>query len=382
MKKILISLLALLVLPGLVSAQSKKQIIKQVEQRVQSAVKQQALRGSGAAVKGVAKKATQATAKKATQATAKKMAAKATAKKAVAQASANKGTQFAARKAGQVMEERALQARKKMHTSTLSPQEREKQMDGLLRAQLFGDEPIFTATSYAALRKQMNSLDVAIANKDIQLAPAGRLSKETRRINTGLAQYMLQKADIKEQIIKGYALTDAFLEGYYLRRIYPYLSKPTYQADKSGHMYRGIYMTVDELASTLKTGFLTKMNTWSTGAKDGKQIISFSTSTGEAMSYIFQSSGNHPNGIGVVFEVDRDIPGLEYWEDADLNSTKTIYHGYQDIPANRIRNVYVYGEYGLESLVEILIKAQKGQVRSNKQWVSVFDGGAFGGFSR
>ena len=56
MKKILISLLALLVLPGLVSAQSKKQIIKQVEQRVQSAVKQQALRGSGAAVKGVAKK--------------------------------------------------------------------------------------------------------------------------------------------------------------------------------------------------------------------------------------------------------------------------------------------------------------------------------------
>ena len=45
MKKILISLLALLVLPGLVSAQSKKQIIKQVEQRVQSAVKQQALRG-------------------------------------------------------------------------------------------------------------------------------------------------------------------------------------------------------------------------------------------------------------------------------------------------------------------------------------------------
>ncbi len=227
MKKILISLLALLVLPGLVSAQSKKQIIKQVEQRVQSAVKQQALRGSGAAVKGVAKKATQASAKKATQATAKKMAAKATAKKAVAQASANKGTQFAARKAGQVMEERALQARKKMHASTLSPQEREKQMDGLLRAQLFGDEPIFTATSYAALRKQMNSLDVAIANKNIQLAPAGRLSKETRRINTGLAQYMLQKADIKEQIIKGYALTDAFLEGYYLRRIYPYLSKPS-----------------------------------------------------------------------------------------------------------------------------------------------------------
>lgn len=390
MKKILISLLALLVLPGLVSAQNKKQIIKRVEQKLESAVKQQASRGSGAAVKGAAKKATQASAKKATQATAKKMAAQATAKKAtqatakkaVAQASAHKETQFAAKKAGQLMEERALQARKKMQVSTLSPQEHEKQVDGLLRAQLFGEEPIFTANSYEALRKQMNSLDVAIANKNLQLAPAGRLSKEARRINTGLAQYMLNKESVKEQVIKGYALTDSFLEGYYLRRIYPYLSKPSYQADKSGYLYRGIYMTVDELAATLKDGFLTKMNTWSTGAKKGQQMISFSTSTGEAMTYIFQTSGNHPNGIGVVFEVDRDLPGLEYWENAELNSTKTIYHCYKDVPASRIRNVYVYGEYGLESLVEILIKAQKGKVKSNQQWVSVFDGGAYGGFSR
>lgn len=387
MKKILLIMLAFVVMPSLVNAQSKKQIIKRVEQKLESTVKQQALRSSSSVAKTTAKKAAQASAKKAAQASAKKIAVKvpakkatqSTAKKPVAKTTAKAQSQSTAEKAGQVMEKRAMQARQKMHVSPLSPEEHEMRADAFLRAQLFGDTPIFTSTAYEALRNQMNALDVSLANKTLHLSPAGRLSKESRRINTGLAQYMLNKESVKEQIVKGYALSDAFLEGYYLRRIYPYLSKPSFQADQSGHLYRGIYMTVDELAATLKDGFLTKMNTWSTGARKGERIVSFSTSTGEAMSYIFQTSGNHPNGIGVVFEVDRDLAGLEYWEDPILNSTKTIYHCYKDVPASRIRNVYVYGEYGLESLVEILIKAQKGKVKSNQQWVSVFDGGAFGG---
>ena len=342
MKKILSVMLALLVLPSLVNAQTQKQIIRQIEKQIERSIKKQVKRKPGRASKRTLKIVRTG----------------------------------AAEKAAKAMEHKAALARKNWHISQLSLKEHEHRTDAFLRGLLFGGPSLVSFTSYDSLLKQLEAVDAAIAGHTLQVVPAERLSKETRRLNKPMARDLLLKN--KAQVINGYALTDDFLEGYYLRRIYPYLSKPSFQADKSGHLYRGIYMTVDELAATLKDGFLTKMNTWSTGAKKGQQMISFSTSTGEAMTYIFQTSGHHPNGIGVVFEVDKDLPGLEYWNDPVLNSTKTIYHCYKDVPANRIRNVYIYGEFGLESLVEILIKAQKGQVKSNQDWVRIFNGGIFG----
>lgn len=264
----------------------------------------------------------------------------------------------------------STQSKKAAHAAKRS----QEQEDALLRGRLLGDEAfpssmILRKTQTLAKKQAQNA-----ATQDLRLVPSQRLANEKRRLNIPLATSLLMLH--KESIIKAYSLPDSFLEGYYLRRIYPYMDKPAFAKDKSGHMFRGIFMTVDELASTLQNGFLTSMNTWNVGAKNkGEQFISFSTSTGEAQSYIFQGDGNskHPYGIGVVFEVEPNIKGLEFWNDKQLNSTNTIYHCYQDVPAEKILNVYVYGEYGLENLAEVLIKARNKTLTSRERWVHQFD---------
>ena len=259
----------------------------------------------------------------------------------------------------------STQSQKSLETA----QEKQAHEDAILRGQLLGGEAFPSSLAWKNAKNKK-----LLQKPNLQWAPAKRLSKEERRINIPLSTALLLK--YKEPIIKSYALTDSYLEGYYLRRIYPYLSKPSFLAEKNGHMYRGVFMTVDELASTLQNGFLTSMNTWNVGAKNkGDQFVSFSSSTGEALSYVFQGGGNreHPNGIGVVFEVDSDIKGLEYWEDEVHNSTHTIYHCYENVPPEKIRNVYIYGQYGLESLPEIIIKARRNALPNRERWIHDFD---------
>ncbi len=255
-------------------------------------------------------------------------------------------------------------------------QQRQEKEDALLRGRLLGEKAFPNSMVLRKNQKAAQHQAQAVSNKEkaLRLIPAQRLAKEKRRLNIPLAKQLLLTH--KEDIIKHYSLTDDYLEGYYLRRIYPYMDKPSFLPEKNGHLYRGVFMTVDELNATLQNGFLTSMNTWNVGAKNrGDKFISFSSSTGEAMSYIFQGTGNaaHPKGIGVVFEVEKDIDGLEFWQDAKLNSTNTIYHCYKNVPPSKIRNVYVFGQYGLENLAEIFIKARRNALPSRDRWIHDFD---------
>lgn len=245
-----------------------------------------------------------------------------------------------------------------------------KREDAVLRARLLGAQPVPKAS--AALRVKPNTANML--GLPLQYQPVWILNHNMLRLNLPLATSMLQQ--YKNEIINAYNLTDGYLSGYYQRRIEPYMRTPSFTADKSGYLYRGIFMTVDELVSTLQNGFLTSMNTWNVGAKNkGDKFVSFSSSATEAQSYIFQGEGNskHPKGIGVVFEVEPNIPGVELWQDAKLNSTHTIYHCYKDVSPLKIRNVYIQGEYGLENLSDILIKARRNALTRNTRWVNQFD---------
>lgn len=189
----------------------------------------------------------------------------------------------------------------------------------------------------------------------------------------------------KTKIINAYHLTEDFLNGYYARRIQPYLEKPSYRADANaqGYVFRGMYITVDELATVLEKGFELKHTSWNTGAKGNANIISFSTSSGEAMSYVFQSANvmTHPGGIGVVFKV-RQSADMHLFEDPILNSTNTIYHTYQNVHPSQIEEVSLYGKWGMELLdgrfrpeikEGVLEKAEAGKLSSNEDWIHSFD---------
>ena len=266
----------------------------------------------------------------------------------------------------------AMNSQQKAATAALTATMKQRE-DAALRARLLGAKS--TPAPSAALRSSQKPAVLQYQQQglnSLSALPAEALKRDNRRLNLPLATALLKQ--YKNEIIKGYALPDNFLTAYYDRRIEPYMQKPNFTPDKSGHLYRGIFMTVDELASTLQNGFLTSMNTWTVGG-NGKQFVSLSSSSFEAQSYIFQGTGNaeHPKGIGVVFVVDKDLPGLELWDDPKLNSTNTIYHCYKDVAPTKIRNVYILGEYGLESITEILIKARRNAIRSNSGWVNQFE---------
>lgn len=176
----------------------------------------------------------------------------------------------------------------------------------------------------------------------------------------------------RDEILKGYHLPLNYIEGYYLRRIQPYLAKPDYSPDGDNNvLYRGMLLTPDELTDILRKGFSPSTSTWNTGT-DGRAAVSFSSSRVEAAHYIFQQ-GFKKNGIGVVFKVRRSpnmVPGMSRL----YNSTGTIYYSYEDITPENIEEVLIWGEYGLERRADILQKALRGEIRPHTVWTGQFDG--------
>lgn len=176
----------------------------------------------------------------------------------------------------------------------------------------------------------------------------------------------------REEILKGYHLPFNYIEGFYLRRIHPYLAKPSYTSDGDKNiLFRGMHLTPDELSEVMHKGFSPSTSNWNTGT-DGRAAVSFSSSSVEAAHYIFQQ-GFKKNGIGVVFKVRRSpnmVPGMSRL----YNSTKTIYYSYEDIAPENIVDVLVWGEYGLERLEDIIRKAADGKIRPHTVWTGQFDG--------
>lgn len=175
----------------------------------------------------------------------------------------------------------------------------------------------------------------------------------------------------REDLLRSYHLPEGYLEGFFMKRIFPYQSSPNYIADKKSDeiLYRGMLITPEELAKILKEGFSPVHSKWNAGT-DGRPAVSLSSSSVEATHYIFQS-GSKRNGIGVVFEVRRK-PSMELGKDPVLNRTKTIYYSYEDIPPEDIVDVLVWGEYGLESLDKIFENAQEGTLKPHTAWTGQF----------
>lgn len=175
----------------------------------------------------------------------------------------------------------------------------------------------------------------------------------------------------KEAILRGYHLPDEYLEGYFMRRIFPYQAKPAYAPSPKSDtvLYRGMLLTPEELSKILREGFSPKTAKWNAGT-DGRPAVSLSSSHQEASHYIFQSGGK-TNGVGVIFEVRR-TPAMELGADEVLNKTKTIYYSYEDIPAKDIVGVSLWGEYGTVPLQDVLEKAKEGTVTSHKSWTGQF----------
>jgi hypothetical protein len=92
----------------------------------------------------------------------------------------------------------------------------------------------------------------------------------------------------------------------------------------------------------------------------------------EAISYIFQSGKDELNRVGVVFEVKKNNE-IVLVNDPVLNSTKTIYKKLSDVAAQDIKNVYIWGQWGLESLDEIIAKSKSDRVIPHESWTHQFD---------
>ncbi len=194
-----------------------------------------------------------------------------------------------------------------------------------------------------------------------------QISKQKRDRATLVANVLLNR----EALVRGYNLPRDFIEGFYFKRIERYMQKPDYTADKKSDtvLFRGMLVTPEELAKILQVGFSPKTSSWNAGT-NGNPAVSLSSSSVEASHYIFQS-GVKKDGIGVVFEVRRK-PYMVLGTDPVLNRNKTIYYSYQDIPAEEIVGVSVWGEYGLERLSTILEKAKNGEIKSNRGWTGQF----------
>lgn len=216
------------------------------------------------------------------------------------------------------------------------------------------------------------------------------VDKKARQIQHQLAQQRAagitpQKAWIKDiethrdAILASYHLPENYIEGFYMRRIDPYRDRPQmiYHPDKNSDkvLYRGMNITPEELAAILKKGFSPKDSKWNIGTDERGAAVSLSSSYNEASHYIFQS-GYKKDGIGVVFVVKRK-PTMELGKDPTLNSTKTIYYSYVDIPAEDILDVHIHGEYGPESLNQIVEKINAGTTRPHTTWTDQFNRGGF-----
>lgn len=183
----------------------------------------------------------------------------------------------------------------------------------------------------------------------------------------------------RAELLAAYHLPQNYIEGFYMRRIDPYRSRPEmiYHPEKNSDkvLYRGMIITPEELTAILKKGFSPKDSKWNTGTDERGAAVSLSSSYNEANHYIFQN-GYKKDGIGVVFVVKRK-PTMELGKSAEFNSTKTIYYSYEDIPASDILDVYIHGEYGPESLSQIVEKINAGTLRPHTTWTDQFNGSGF-----
>jgi len=184
--------------------------------------------------------------------------------------------------------------------------------------------------------------------------------------------WMVDISRVHDEILAGFHLPENFIEAYYFRRIMPYLAEPSYTPEKnSDFLYRGMLLTLEDLSKILRTGFSPASSTWNTGT-DGRPAVSLSSSITEATHYIFQQ-GFKKDAVGVVFEVRRR-PAMVPGQSRLYNSTGTIYYSYENISADDIVNVYLRGEYSLESLADIVQKAKEGKITPHEKWTGQFDG--------
>ena len=183
---------------------------------------------------------------------------------------------------------------------------------------------------------------------------------------------VLQKfSAVKSVLLKGYYLPADYLSSYYARRIEPKLDRPDYQSVSNPQvLYRGMYISPDQLEFILENGMALNQVKW-TAAGGG---ISFSSNANEAASYIFQSGSDRKNGVGVVFKV-RMSPAMQLVNDPVLNRTRTIYKKQSDVMPNEIVDVYLWGQYGLESLDEIIRKKNQNKIVPYASWTGVFSQG-------
>ena len=178
-------------------------------------------------------------------------------------------------------------------------------------------------------------------------------------------------SNIREDLMKGYHLPSSYLNSYYARRVEPFLAKPHYaEVVKPQSFYRGMYITLDELENILKNGMKKDLVRWNSAGGG----ISFSSNVNEAATYIFQSGSEAKKGIGVVFKV-KASPEMILADDPILNSTRTIFKKHSDVQAGEIEDVYIWGEYGLESLSEVSKKSLNGKIKPHETWTGIFDQG-------
>ncbi len=168
------------------------------------------------------------------------------------------------------------------------------------------------------------------------------------------------------QIKEYYSLPESYLTGYFTARIEKYMAHPTFIATDNQFLYRGMFVTTEELKDILTNGMEISKTSWHTGAKKGSDgIISTSLSEPEARTYIYQSASPekiNKQGIGVVFKI-RKTADHALFDDKVLNSTNTIYHDYKDIPASDIVGVSVEGPYGTEYLTTIKKNIESGRAK-------------------
>ncbi len=178
----------------------------------------------------------------------------------------------------------------------------------------------------------------------------------------------------KKSLLEGYRLPLRYMQGYYIRRIEPYLSKPTYSTvENPDVLYRGVFISIDELTELLVHGHEVSKVQWTAV---GGQGISLSSSIEEAKTYIFHSADNRPDGLGVLFKFKK-TNYMTLVADPQTNPTNTIFKSYQDIPSRDVVGVSLWGEYGFENIQEILIKVEAKQIVPNSIWTSKFDKSPF-----
>lgn len=174
---------------------------------------------------------------------------------------------------------------------------------------------------------------------------------------------------IESEILKGYQLPVNYTTAYYARRVEPYLSKPPYQEVLNpSKLYRGMYLSPDDLNTILQQGMKLDQVKW-TAAGGG---VSFSSNANEAATYIFHGADHRKNGIGVVFEIKMSDE-MKLVDDPILNSTRTIFKKHADVSRDEITNVYLWGEYGLESFDAIAEKIKNGKITPHQNWTGMFD---------